>query len=151
MFVVSFTFTLSFSDMFVQIDMSKLTDITQCTAHPHVDHDGTIFNIGSLYGIKTHYRFFRIRPTPGMKQCSTFGENNFFDKCIPNLLVVHYFLLIAEGLLVIEGAMSKILIINVCDIFQITNCFTTHSFFCLKIELFLFLLEWYIPIEFFMF
>ena len=60
--------------------MSKLTDITQCTAHPHVDHDGTIFNVGSLYGIKTHYTFFRIRPTPGTKQCSTFGENSLLNK-----------------------------------------------------------------------
>ena len=75
MFVVSCTCVVSLSDTFVQIYMSQLTDITQCTTYPHADFDETILNIGSLYGIKTHYNFLEFDQRPVRNSNSSFGEN----------------------------------------------------------------------------
>lgn len=51
---------------FTQVDLCKYLSVNGLTAHPHIDEDGTVYNIGNCFGknMSLAYNIVKIPPPP---------------------------------------------------------------------------------------
>lgn len=71
----------------LQVDLCKYVSVNGATAHPHIENDGTVYNIGNCFGknFALAYNIIRIPPLqagqsmPPLSQLGNFSlMNNFF-------------------------------------------------------------------------
>ena len=46
-----------------KVDLSKLVAVNMATAHPHIDTNGDVYNMGSSFGLKSKYKLIKIANT----------------------------------------------------------------------------------------
>lgn len=67
---------------YVQVDLCNYININGVTAHPHIERDGTVYNIGNCMGkgASLAYNIVRIPPTQkGSDQCWDYYTDSHFN------------------------------------------------------------------------
>lgn len=82
-----------------QVDLCKYVSVNGATAHPHVENDGTVYNIGNCFGknFALAYNIIRVPPLQAGQLSPTLSElrtsspiNHFFILQMSFVIKLHF-------------------------------------------------------------
>lgn len=77
--------SLSLSFSFLQVDMCNYVNINGVTAHPHIEKDGTVYNIGNCMGKGASLAYNIVKTPPTQKGAHAHAQKRMTFPFVRNI------------------------------------------------------------------